>query len=185
MGTDTLLLLGFTNLCRQLLDEQSPWEEGEPVGLLVDTNLASEKEQQLLRAYQYLRVPIEGNVPASDLQGYTLEDTQNVLLGLRKGKEVPVVSFNAPPNDLLGTDDDGLIWYECNPDYDEAEFEPDRQRKMALARREDAEQKKEDEMGDSSDSDDDSDGKDGPSPEGGQQKVAMQQELPRVLILPG
>jgi hypothetical protein len=48
MGTDTLLLLGFTNLCRQLLDEQSPWEEGEPVGLLVDTNLASEKERQLL-----------------------------------------------------------------------------------------------------------------------------------------
>jgi hypothetical protein len=39
-------------------------------------------------------------------------------------------------------------------------------------------------MGDSSDSDDNSDGKDGLSPEGGQQKVAMQQELPRVLILP-
>jgi hypothetical protein len=49
-----LLLLGFTNLCRRLLDKQSPWEEGEPVGLLVDTNLASEKERQLLRAYQYL-----------------------------------------------------------------------------------------------------------------------------------
>jgi hypothetical protein len=107
---------------------------------------------------------------------------QNALLGSRKGKEVPVVSFNAPPDDLLGTD--GLIWYEFNPDYDEAEFEPDGQRKTVLARREDAEQKKEDEMGDSLDSDDDSDGKDGPSPKGGQQKVAMQQELPRVLILP-
>jgi hypothetical protein len=39
-------------------------------------------------------------------------------------------------------------------------------------------------MGDSSDSDNDSDGEDGPSPEGGQQRVAMQQELPRVPILP-
>jgi hypothetical protein len=179
-----LLLLGFTSLCHRLLDEQSPWEEGEPVELLVNTNLASEKERQLLQVYQYLRVPIEGNVPASDLQGYTLEDAQNALLGLQKGKEVPIVSFNAPPNDLLGTDNDGLIWYECNPDYDEAEFEPDGQRKTALMRREDAEQKKEDEMGDSSDSDDDSDGEDGPSPEGGQQRVAMQQELPRVPILP-
>jgi hypothetical protein len=97
-------LLGFTNLCRRLLDEQSPWEEGEPVGLLVDTNLASKKERQLLRAYQYLRVPIEGNAPASDLQGYTLEDAQNALLGSWKGKEVPVVSFDAPPDNLLGTD---------------------------------------------------------------------------------
>jgi hypothetical protein len=179
-----LLLLGFTNLCCRLLDEQSPWEEGEPVGLLVDTNLTSEKERQLLQAYQYLQVPIEGNAPASDLQGYTLEDAQNALLGLRKGKEVPVVSFDAPPNNLLGTDDDGLIWYECNPDYDKAEFEPDGQRKTALVRREDAEQRKEDEMGDSSDSDDDSDGEDGLSPEGGQQRVAMQQELPRAPILP-
>jgi hypothetical protein len=100
--------------------------------LLVNTNLASEKERQLLRAYQYLQVPIEGNVPASDLQGYTLKDVQNALLGSQKGKEVPVVSFDAPPDDLLGTDDDGLIWYECNLDYDEVEFKPDRQRKTAL-----------------------------------------------------
>jgi hypothetical protein len=39
-------------------------------------------------------------------------------------------------------------------------------------------------MGDSLDSDDDSDSEDGPSPEGGQQRVAMQQEPPRVPILP-
>jgi hypothetical protein len=43
---------------------------------------------------------------------------QNALLGPCNGKEAAIVILDAPPDDLEGTDDDGLIWYECNPDYE-------------------------------------------------------------------
>jgi hypothetical protein len=75
-----LLLLGYINLCHLLLGDQSSWKEGDPMGLLVDTSAASEKEQQLICAYQFFQVPMQGTAPIHDLRGYTLDDAQSALL---------------------------------------------------------------------------------------------------------
>jgi hypothetical protein len=103
------------------------------MGLLVDTSAASEKEQQLIRTYQFFQVPMQGTAPVHNLRGYTLDDTRSALLEPRKGKEAVVITFDTPPDDLPGTDNDSLIWFECNPDCDDMEFGPDGQRKTKAA----------------------------------------------------
>jgi hypothetical protein len=90
-----------------------------------------------------------------------------------------------PPDDLPGTDNDGLIWFECNLDYDDAEFEPDRQRKMKAVCRADAEQKLEDQMDSPANDDDDDDEDDNdPSPDARQQRASIPQEMRERFALP-
>jgi hypothetical protein len=124
-----LLLSGYINLCHWLLGDSLGWREGSPIGICVDANLVNEEGLRLLCVYRFLQVLIEGDVPPQDPQEYTLEDARNALLGSRRGKEAAVVAFENPL-DLSGTDKDGLVWFECNPEYDNAEFEPDEQQKM-------------------------------------------------------
>jgi hypothetical protein len=88
-----------------LLGDQSSWKEGNPIGLLADANPVDKKVQQLLCAYQFLQVPIEGSTPALDLQDYTLDNAWNALLGPRNSKEATIVILDAPPDDLEGTND--------------------------------------------------------------------------------
>jgi hypothetical protein len=114
------------NLCHRLLGDLLGWREGSPIGICVDTNLVDEEGLRLLCAYRFLQVPIEGDVPPQDSQEYTLEDARNALLGSQRVKEAAVVVFENPL-DLSGTDEDGLVWFECNPEYDNTEFEPDGQ----------------------------------------------------------
>jgi hypothetical protein len=116
-----------------LLGDSLGWREGSPIGIHVDANLIDKEGLRLLRMYRFLQVPIEGDVPPQDSQEYTLKDVRNALLGSRRGKEAAVVVFENPP-DLSGTDKDGLVWFECNPEYDDAEFEPDGQRKTKATR---------------------------------------------------
>jgi hypothetical protein len=103
-----------------------------------------------------------------------------------KGKGSLIIAFDAPPDDLPGTDDDGLIWFECNPDYDDAEFEPDRQRKTKAVHPVDAEQKLKEQMDAPANNDNDDDDEDDsdPSPDAGQQRATIPQEMHERFALP-
>src|SRR5271170_5699302 len=129
------ILDGFSNLCHRIVDLDSDWKLGAPVGLKVDSPLIIEEDLQLARAYQFLGLPIEGPYTLQDLSQYSLEDAQDTLLGRRASKAAPVLHFKSPAP-LDGSDDDGLFFADIFPDFDELLFRSDGTRTTRVDRQE-------------------------------------------------
>ena len=129
------LLDGFSNLCHRIVDLDSDWKFGTPVGLRTSSPLTDEEDLQLARAYQFLGLPIEGPYTLQDLSHYSLEDAQDALLGRRASKAAPVLHFDSP---VLqdGSDDDSLFFADIYPEYDELSFRPDGTRTTRAERQE-------------------------------------------------
>jgi hypothetical protein len=115
------LLDGFSNLCHRIVDLDSDWKFGAPIGLRTSSLLTDEEDLQLACAYQFLGLPIEGPYTLQDLSHYSLEDVQDALLGRRTSKAAPVLHFDSPML-LDGSDDDSLFFANIFPEYDELLF---------------------------------------------------------------
>src|SRR5271170_6605971 len=109
------LLDGFSNLCHRIVDLDSNWKFGTPVGLRTSSPLTDEEDLQLARAYQFLGLPIEGPYTLQDLSHYSLEDVQDALLGRHASKTAPILHFDSPAP-LDSSDDDGLFYADIHPD---------------------------------------------------------------------
>jgi hypothetical protein len=95
-----------------------------PVGFLLDSELTNDNDKKLVKAYQFLGVPITGPYIPESLEGYTLADARDALLGRQEGKSAPVLIFEFA-NDLEDNDNDTLDYSVINPSYDPAEYATD------------------------------------------------------------
>jgi hypothetical protein len=117
------LLKRFINLCAHLKNNQEDWKLGMLVGFLLDSEIAND-DDKLVKAYQFLGVPITGPYVPESLKDYTLADARDTLLGHQEGKSTPVLIFKFA-NDLEDNNDNALDYLVINPGYDPAEYATD------------------------------------------------------------
>lgn len=137
IGRNIVILNAYTNLCLQIKSDGASWDKGMLVGLMMDVAPLSEKDIELLQAFQFLGVPIHSVANFGMLEGYSLEDAHNALLGRRQGKATVQVLFDPSPEFLDGTDDDTLDFETANPNYDKDVFRTDGVTKSRSERRAD------------------------------------------------
>ena len=78
----------------------------------------------LAHAYQFLSTPFTTSLNLITVDGYSLEDTRNVLLGCGYGKIVAWLLFDEI-NKLVNTDVDMLDFVAVNPQYNPLKYQPD------------------------------------------------------------
>ena len=78
----------------------------------------------LARAYQFLSTPFTTSLNLITVDGYSLKDTRNALLGHRYGKIVAQLLFDEI-NELVNTDVDVLDFVAVNPQYNPLKYQPD------------------------------------------------------------
>ena len=75
-------------------------------------------------AYQFLSTPFTTSLNLITVDGYSLEDMRNVLLGCGYGKIVAQLLFDKI-NELVNTDVDVLDFVAVNPQYNPLKYQPD------------------------------------------------------------
>ena len=75
-------------------------------------------------AYQFLSTPFTTSLNLITVDGYSLKDMRNVLLGCRYGKIVAQLLFDKI-NKLVNTDVDVLDFVAVNPQYNPLKYQPD------------------------------------------------------------
>ena len=119
-----ILLEGYINLCTRLLHPDAEWAQGTPVGIHFDTNSATSEDEMLACTYQFLSTPFTTSLNLITMDGYSLEDVRNALLGCRYGKIVAHLLFDEI-NELVNTDVDMLDFVAINPQYNPLKYQPD------------------------------------------------------------
>ena len=78
----------------------------------------------LARAYQFLSTPFTTSLNLITVDGYSLKDIRNALLGHRYGKIVAQLLFDEI-NELVNMDVDVLDFVAVNPQYNPLKYQPD------------------------------------------------------------
>jgi hypothetical protein len=86
--------------------------------------LVDEDNKKLAKAFQLLRTPLEGTYEPQDVARYSIQDTQDALLGHQDGKStiIPIFEFM---DELASDDNDALDYSVIVPDYDYTNYAVD------------------------------------------------------------
>ena len=95
-----------------------------PVGIRFNPNSATDEGRALTRTYRFLSTPFTAPLELITEDGYSLEDTQNALLGHGYGKNMACLLFDEI-DALVNTDVDALDFEAINPHYNPLKYQPD------------------------------------------------------------